>query len=97
MKNKFAILNIRLQPGAREEGIFRLLENGVLKIRVKPRPIEGKANESLIKLLSKEFGVSASNIEILSGVTSKNKMIKILGIGKEEMNAVLESKINHEP
>ncbi|MFN6222240.1 MAG: DUF167 domain-containing protein, partial [Dolichospermum sp.] len=40
-------------------------------------PIDGKANEELIKLLAKKFDVPKSSITIKSGVTSRNKLIII--------------------
>jgi uncharacterized protein (TIGR00251 family) len=48
-----------------------------LKIRISSPPIDGAANAELIKLLSKKFGVSKSNVEIISGETSKLKQVKI--------------------
>lgn len=48
-----------------------------LKIKIKAIPEHGKANEELIKFLSKHFKVPKSNIEIIKGKTSKNKIVEI--------------------
>lgn len=53
--------------------------DGALKVKIKSPPIEGAANTELIKVLSKYFNVSKTTIEILSGQTSKTKLIKING------------------
>ena len=53
-------------------------EGETLKVRIKAVAEKGKANEELIRLLAKEFGVPKSGIKILSGKTSRNKRIKIV-------------------
>jgi uncharacterized protein (TIGR00251 family) len=92
MKDTFVILNVKLQPGAREDGIVGIMDDGVLKVRVKAKPVEGKANEGLIKLMAKEFAVPASKIDILSGAASKKKLIKIRGKSKEELEEIIKEK-----
>jgi uncharacterized protein YggU (UPF0235/DUF167 family) len=47
------------------------------RIFVKEPAKEGKANESVIKLLAKHFNVSKSRINIILGLKSKKKIIKI--------------------
>ncbi|MDR2635137.1 MAG: DUF167 domain-containing protein [Clostridiales bacterium] len=49
------------------------------KARLTAPPVDGKANEALIELLSKEFGVPKRNIEIIKGATSRNKTVEIRG------------------
>ena len=53
---------------------------GALKVKLTSPPVDGAANKELIKLLSKEFGVSKTDIEIVSGQTSKRKKVKIGGV-----------------
>jgi uncharacterized protein (TIGR00251 family) len=45
------------------------------KARIQCPPVDGKANDALIMLLSKEFGVTKNNIEIIKGKTSRNKTV----------------------
>jgi len=49
-----------------------------LRIYLTAVPVQGKANAELIKLLSKELGVSKSKIEIIKGEKNKNKIVEIL-------------------
>jgi uncharacterized protein (TIGR00251 family) len=58
--------------------------DGALRIRIASPPVDGAANAELIKLLSKTFGVAKSEVEILSGQTSKTKQIKIENVGAEK-------------
>lgn len=53
------------------------MSDGTLKIKLTTPPVDGKANEEMIKLLAKHFKVSKSSIEILKGKTSKNKVVEI--------------------
>lgn len=52
----------------------------ILKVRLTAAPEKGKANESLIALLAKEYGVSKSSITILKGTTSQKKLVEIKGL-----------------
>ena len=51
-----------------------------LKIKLKAVPIKGQANKELIKFLSKKYNVSKSNIEIIKGLTSKDKLVRIYNL-----------------
>jgi len=48
-----------------------------LKVKLTTLPAKGKANAELIKLLAKKYNVSKSQIEIVKGLTSKEKLIRI--------------------
>lgn len=45
---------------------------------VRSKPIKGKANSELIKKISQHFGIPTSNIRIVSGMNSKDKLIEII-------------------
>jgi len=47
-------------------------------VGVRTKPIKGRANSELIKKISDHFGVSTSNVRIVSGVKSKNKLVEII-------------------
>jgi len=54
--------------------------DGALKIRICSPPVDGAANAEMVRLFAKYFGVSKSDIEIVSGETTKNKRIKIANV-----------------
>jgi uncharacterized protein (TIGR00251 family) len=68
-----------IQPRASKNEISGVM-NGALKIRLTSPPVEGAANRTCIKFLSKSLGISASRIDIVGGLTSKNKIIRIEGM-----------------
>lgn len=57
--------------------------DGALKVRIALPPVDGAANEELVKLLAKSFGVSKSAVEIVSGRSSRTKQVRVKGAGLE--------------
>ena len=80
-----ANLPVRLQPGAAAERIDGWTNDAegrpVLKVRVRARPIEGDANDALIRLLAKSLGVPS----VGRGAQSRLKMIVVQGLDDEEL------------
>jgi len=74
------IFKIKVQPGAAKNEIVGV-QGDVLRIKINAPPVKGKANRALIDFLAEKLGVKKSEIEILSGHTSKIKKIKVLGEG----------------
>ena len=73
------------------------MADGTLKVRVRSKPIEGKANRNLLKFLSKELKIASGNIEIKTGVKSRNKLIVVKGLGQGELKERIDAKIVQEP
>lgn len=74
---------VRLSPKAKREGIegVHTDPDGTqrLKIAVQAPPVDGKANEALIKWLSKHLHIAKSAITLVSGTTDRNKTLTIAG------------------
>lgn len=75
-QDEILLLNVYIQPRASRDEIVGLHGNE-LKIRLTAPPVDGKANAQLIKFLAKTFGVNRSQIEILSGESSRHKRLAI--------------------
>lgn len=79
-KNPPDTLRIKVTPKAKSERIKKEVstDGAVLyKIYVTAAPEDGKANEAVIKLLSKALGIAKSNLTTTHGHTSREKTIKI--------------------
>ena len=72
------ILKVYLQSKSSKNEIVGPYRDGI-KVKVTAPPIEGKANESLIRFLAKEFGIPPSSIEILKGLHAREKTLRISG------------------
>ena len=53
--------------------------DGSLKVKIAAPPVDGAANEEVVKLIAKAFGRPRANIEILSGHTSRTKRLRVSG------------------
>ena len=69
-------LTIYLRPSSSKNEIEKLSEDSY-RVRVTEQPVDNKANEALIKLLSEYFNVPKTNLKIVRGHKSKTKIIKI--------------------
>ncbi|MGD8458060.1 MAG: DUF167 domain-containing protein [Anaerolineales bacterium] len=79
-------LPVRVIPRANRNEIVEILSDETVKIRLKAPPVEGKANEELIKFLSKVLDIPKSNFEIVGGKTGRDKLISILDADGNEVN-----------
>lgn len=70
------ILNLRVQPRATPEGLAETIGEAI-KLRIKAPPVDGKANDRVVVLLAKLFGVGRSQVLIESGHTGRNKRVRI--------------------
>lgn len=77
------VIKVKIVPGSSKNKIVGVYNNA-LKISITAPPVEGKANKECIAYLSKYFDVAKSKIEIISGETSKNKLIKIYDISQSK-------------
>ena len=70
------ILNILGTPNARKDAIGKV-KGHQLCVSVKAVPRAGKATDYMVRFLAKEFGVSVSDIQVVSGRMNVNKVLRI--------------------
>jgi len=75
---------VRVAPRASRTAIVGV-HAGALKIRLTAAPVDGAANEALIKLLSKEFAVPRSAVSIVHGHHSRTKTVRVQGIAAGDL------------
>jgi len=68
---------VRVKPIAKRNEI-KAVDSNHLIISVKESPVNGKANQAVIELLSKFYKIPKSKILIKSGIKSREKIIEIL-------------------
>ena len=69
-------IDIKVIPGAKRN-LFKQEENGGIKVYLTTPPVDGHANAALVKFLAAHFQVKASQIEIIKGLKSRHKSIRI--------------------
>jgi uncharacterized protein len=67
---------VKVKPNSKSPKIIEE-EDGSLTVHLKSPPVDGKANEELIKVLADKYNVSKSRITIKSGLTSRQKLVEI--------------------
>jgi uncharacterized protein YggU (UPF0235/DUF167 family) len=77
IKEKKAFLSIKVIPNSSKTEVVWVMENWTLKIKVKQIPENWKANEEIIKFLSKELKLEKNKIKIIKWWSSKSKLLKI--------------------
>lgn len=70
-------LNVRVQPRASKDEITGI-HGTHFKVRITAPPVDGRANEHLLRFLAGEFGVPKSRISLIGGEGSREKRILIL-------------------
>lgn len=68
--------SVRVVPRASRSEIVGL-HDGALKIRIAAPPVEGAANDELIRFLARKLGVSRGAVQLVSGTSSRNKTVRI--------------------
>ena len=72
-------IKVRVQPRASRTEIIGE-HAGAIKLRVAAPPVDGKANEECRRYLAKLLKVGATSVEIISGDSSRDKVIRVSNI-----------------
>ncbi len=83
---KGAALAIRVTPRARRNEIVEILSDGTVRIRLTAPPVEDKANQALVKFLAEILAVPTSRIEIVAGISGRDKLVSILEMEVEDVH-----------
>jgi uncharacterized protein (TIGR00251 family) len=81
-------LNIKAKPGSFKNEISFDAE-GTLVVKLREKPIDGAANEALVKFLSKEFGLPKNSIILEKGQTSRYKKLQ-LHVSNAQLQVLLD-------
>lgn len=83
-----ARISVRLTPRGGRDAIDGW-DGDVLRVRVSAAPVDGKANDALLRLLAKALGVSPSHVALVSGASSRVKVVEIDGASLDEVRSAL--------
>ncbi len=70
-------IQVQVKPNSKSEEVSQEGDNFIVK--VKEPPEKGRANQAVVRLLAKHFGVPQSQLKILSGFKSRSKVISVEG------------------
>jgi uncharacterized protein len=80
---------IKVQPRARRNAVVGEL-GGAVKIALTAPPVDGRANQACIEFLVELLSLPRSAIEIVSGQSSRSKVIRVAGISVQQLRVLLQ-------
>ena len=81
-------LDLRVSPGASRAAVVGR-HGDAWKIRVVAAPERGRANDSVVALLASTLGLRRPDVTIVSGLSSRNKTVELVGLTLDEAESRL--------
>ncbi len=73
-----AAIAVRITPRASQNKITEILGDGTIKIHIAAPPVDGEANEALMRFLADVLHIAKSRLEIVAGMSGRDKLISVL-------------------
>ena len=86
-------LALRVQPGAKRSKLLARLASGEWKVAVAAPPLEGRANEAVVELVSELLGVKRRQVTVARGASSRSKLVEVEGVSEAEAEARLTAAL----
>jgi len=81
-------VSVRVHPGARKNGVGGV-HAGAVKISLTTPPVDGRANEALIAFVAEMLRIPRGRVNLVSGMTSRTKVLRITGKSAAEVRVAL--------
>lgn len=81
-------VRVRIHPGAKKN-VVTGIHDGALKIALTAPPVDGRANEALIAFVAERMRLPRARISLVSGASSRSKLLRITGKSAVEVQATL--------
>jgi uncharacterized protein (TIGR00251 family) len=70
-------INVKAKPGSKRGNLVTEMTDGSFEVHLREKPVDGKANEALIRVLADHFGVRQRDVSILTGASARLKIVEI--------------------
>ncbi len=90
---KGAAVAVRVTPRASKNEIVEILSDDTVKVHITAPPVEGEANEALLKFLAHVLGVPVSRLDIVAGATGRDKIVSVIDMDAETLHAKIVSHL----
>lgn len=90
------LLSLHVVPRAAKNEIVGI-HAGALKVRLNAPPAKGAANTALVELIAQRLGVPKQQVQIVSGETSRRKVLAIHGVSQQSLQHRLDSLLSQPP
>ena len=85
---------VRVQPRAARSKVAGV-RGGALLLRVAAPPVDGAANEELVRLLAGWLGVARRDVSIVGGAASRSKLVDVRGVSVEAVRSLVTEVESH--
>jgi len=92
-RDSSVVLHVHVQPSAGRTAVVGRHGDAV-KMRVAAPPVDDRANAAVAELLAELFGIARSNVELVSGATSRVKRFRLQGVDLEGLDARLDAAVD---
>jgi len=82
------IISVHIQPRASKTEVVGWHGEAV-KIRLQSAPVDGAANDELVRFVSKVLGVPRAAVSIIAGATSRRKRLSLDGVSRSQVLVAL--------
>ena len=82
-------VSVRVQPRASTTGVVGI-HGDAIRVRLTAPPVDGAANQALIELLRKTLGIPAGAITIVSGLSSRTKVVELEGVTEDRVRQLVQ-------
>ena len=77
----FAV-DVRVTPRADRDAICGMRADGVLTVRTVAAPVDGKANDAVVRLVAESLGVRPGSVALVAGHRSRDKRLVVNGVAQ---------------
>ena len=84
-------LSVRVQPRAKRNAV-QPAAGGGLKVYVTAPPEDGRANDAVVETIAEWLGVKRRQVEIVSGATNRNKVVRVTNVSQAQLDAALRPR-----
>lgn len=82
------VVDILVQPRASRDKLGPV-HGDRIKVAVTAPPVDGAANKAVCKLLAKTFKLAKSDVEVVAGVSSRRKSVRLRGVTRDAVAKLL--------
>jgi uncharacterized protein (TIGR00251 family) len=76
-------LRLRVQPGARRTALLQRMPGGEWKVAVSAPPLDGRANDAVVELVSELLGVRRAQVKLVRGASARSKVVEVEGVSAD--------------
>ena len=84
-----SVLRLRIRPGAKTSGFAGVMPDGRTKVSIAAPPIEGRANEALLRFLAQALDLPQRSVRLAHGAGGRDKVVEV-DLDPEELAKRLE-------